>query len=45
MIHAISSEWAEKLKLFLKNVVHHGWATKKSLGSRKLLKQLIGVQK
>jgi len=24
----------DKLKLFLKNVSHHGWATKKSLGSR-----------
>jgi len=34
--HAISSEGAKKLKLFLKNVAHHGWAMKKFLGPRKL---------
>jgi len=32
--HAISSEGAKKLKPFLKNVAHYGWATKKILGSR-----------
>jgi len=30
--HAISSEGANKLKLFLKNVAHLGWATKKIFG-------------
>jgi len=43
--HAISIEGAKNLKLFLKNVAYHWLGDKKVLSSRKLLKQLIGVQR
>jgi len=42
LARAMHGPWhANNLKHFLKNVAHHGWATKFFLG---FFKQLIGVQ-